>query len=110
MPLTDHYKLPEGEKYLAVQTTNVGMSPDVDSAVIEDESFYQRLHTGYDLIFNPPVTRFMELVWKNGGRAFGGGKMLLYQAVIAYELWTGTQIGKELAAETYGKLTEAMKG
>lgn len=110
MALTDHRKLPEGEKYLAIQATNVGMFPQVDSAVIEEEAFYHKVHTGYDLIFNPPVTRFMELVQKHGGRAFGGGKMLLYQAVIAYELWTGTQIQKELAARIYDELTEAMKG
>ena len=105
----DHKELPEGEKYLAIQATNVGMFPDVDKAVIEDEAFYQKVHTGYDLIFNPSVTRFMELVQEHGGKAFGGGKMLLYQAVIAYELWTGVQIGKELAAEIYGRLREAME-
>ena len=110
VPLEDHDKLPEGEKYLVIQTTNVGMFPDVDSAVIEEESFYQKVHTGYDLIFNPSVTRFMALVQKHGGRAFGGGKMLLYQAVIAYELWTGAQIGKELADQIYDRLAEAMKG
>ena len=110
MALTDHYKLSEEEKYLAIQATNVGMFPDVDGAVIEEESFYQKVRTGYDLIFNPSVTRFMKLVQEHGGRAFGGGKMLLYQAVIAYELWTGVQIGKELAAEIYDRLTEAMKG
>ena len=109
MPLADHCKLPDGEKYLVIQTTNVGMFPDADSAVIEEESFYQKIHTGYDLIFNPSVTRFMELVRGHGGRAFGGGKMLLYQAVIAYELWTGVQIGKELAEEIYGSLREALE-
>ena len=109
MPLEDHHKLPEGEKYLVIQTTNVGMFPDVERAVIEEENFYHKIHTGYDLIFNPSVTRFMELVKKHGGRAFGGGKMLLYQAVIAYELWTGEQIQMELAGEVYDKLREAME-
>ena len=78
MVLADYEKLPEGEKYLAIQATNVGMFPKVDEAVIEDEAFYQRVHTGYDLIFNPPETRFMKLVEGNGGRAFNGLKMLLY--------------------------------
>lgn len=110
MALEGHCKLPEGEKYLVIQATNVGMFPEVDSAVIEEEAFYHKVHTGYDLIFNPSVTRFMKLVQEHGGRAFGGGKMLLYQAVIAYELWTGAQIQKELAARIYDKLTEAMRG
>ena len=49
--------LPEGERYLAIQATSVGMYPDCDAAVIEDPTFYKRVHTGYDLIFNPPKTR-----------------------------------------------------
>ncbi len=109
MPLSDHRKLPEGERYLAIQATNVGMYPNVDEAVITDDSFYQKIHTGYDLIFNPSQTRFMKLVKDHGGRAFGGMKMLLYQGIIAYELWTGAQVGKELEEEIYGRLTKAME-
>ena len=62
--------LPEGERYLAIQATSVGMYPDCDAAVIEDPTFYKRVHTGYDLIFNPPKTRFMELVEAQGGKAY----------------------------------------
>lgn len=109
MPLAEHDRLPEGEKYLAIQATNVGMFPNVGDVVIEEEAFYQKVHTGYDLIFNPSETRFMQKVKSSGGRAFGGMKMLLYQGVIAYELWTGVQVGKELAAEIYGRLTETVR-
>lgn len=109
MPVTDYDRLPAGEKYLAIQATNVGMFPDVDSAVIVDDAFYERIHTGYELIFNPSETRFMQLVKAHGGRAFGGLKMLLYQGIIAYELWTGAQVGQELSAEIYDRLTEAME-
>lgn len=107
VPLTDWGSLPE-EKYLAIQATNVGMFPNVEDVVVEDPAFYDRIHTGYDLIFNPSETRFMQMVMASGGRAFGGMKMLLYQGVIAYELWTGTPIGRELSAEIYDILTRAM--
>ena len=109
MPLAEYGRLPAGEKYLAVQATNVGMFPHVEEAVIEDESFYERVHTGYDLIFNPSETRFMQKVKGNGGRAFGGMKMLLYQGIIAHELWTGAQVEKELAAEIYDRLLQNME-
>ncbi|MCM1217856.1 MAG: shikimate dehydrogenase [Lachnospiraceae bacterium] len=109
MPLADHPRLAGEEKYLAIQATNVGMFPHVEDVVIEDEAFYQKVHTGYDLIFNPSETRFMQKVRNSGGRAFGGMKMLLYQGIIAYELWTGAQVEQELAAEIYGRLTETMK-
>lgn len=99
--LQEYDKLPADRKYLAVQATSVGMFPDTEAAVIEDGAFYERIHTGYDLIFNPARTRFMKLAKAHGGRAFCGSKMLLYQGVIAYELWTGQQIGDELAQEIY---------
>ncbi len=99
--------LSHGEKYLAVQTTNVGMYPNVEDALIEDPDFYRKVHTGYDLIFNPSSTRFMRLVRKAGGRAFCGLGMLLYQGVIAFELWTGQTVDDSLADEIYEKLKES---
>lgn len=105
MVLADYEKLPAGEKYLAIQATNVGMFPKVEEAVIEDEAFYQKVHTGYDLIFNPLETKFMKLVEKSGGRAYNGLKMLLYQGIIAYELWTQTAVDSCMAMKAY----EAMK-
>lgn len=97
-----------GDRYLAIQATNVGMFPKTEEAVIEDAAFYRKVHTGYDLVFNPPRTRFMALVEENGGRAFGGLKMLLYQGIIAYELWTGARVDSGLAERAYGAMKEAM--
>ncbi len=105
--LADYTAL-EGNSYLAIQATNVGMFPNVEDVVIADEAFYKRIHTGYDLIFNPAQTRFMKLVKAQGGRAFSGLKMLLYQGVIAYELWTGSQVEEALAQKVYTKMQEAM--
>ena len=108
MALADYTSLPQGEKYLAIQATNLGMFPRVEEAVIEDRAFYEKIHTGYELIFNPSRTRFMSLVEENGGRAFNGLKMLLYQGVIAYELWTGAEVGAELAGKAYRQIQRAM--
>lgn len=93
----DYGKLLADERYLVIQATSVGLHPHDDDVVIEDRSFYERVHTGYDLIFNPARTRFMRLVEEQGGRAFNGAKMLLYQGIIAYELWTGTEVSEEQA-------------
>lgn len=106
MEYADYKELPAGETYLAVQATSVGMYPHNEEVVIADEAFYERVHTGYDLIFNPKKTRFMELVEKAGGKAFNGAKMLLYQGVIAYELWTGTEVSDELAAQAFKAMGE----
>lgn len=106
--LEDYDKLPKDERYLAIQTTNVGMFPETERVLIEEERFYSRIHTGYDLIFNPSRTRFMALVEAGGGRAFNGLKMLLYQGIIAYELWTGRPVEAELAQKAYLEMKKAM--
>ncbi|MDR2043330.1 MAG: shikimate dehydrogenase [Clostridium sp.] len=108
MELGEYRQLPGGKRFLAVQATDVGMYPDVGKAVVEEGDFYEKIHTGYDLVFNPPRTRFMKLVQRHGGRAYNGMKMLLYQGIIAYELWTGRTVGEELAKEAYGKLLKAI--
>lgn len=105
LPLDGYRQLPEEQRYLAIQATNVGMFPKTGEAVIEDGGFYERIHTGYDLIFNPVDTKFMQLTRETGGHACNGLKMLLYQGIIAYELWMGTKITGELEEKAY----EAMK-
>ncbi len=108
MALADYVHLPQGEKYLVIQATSVGMHPHDEDVVIADEDFYKKVHTGYDLIFNPSETRFMKLVKAGGGVSFNGLKMLLYQGIIAYELWTGCKVNEEQASVVYRKMCEAM--
>lgn len=110
LSLDDYGHLSEKERYLAIQATNVGMFPKVDEAVIEKADFYERIHTGYDLVFNPAKTRFMQLTENAGGRAYNGLKMLLYQGVIAYELWTGTTVAGELEEKAYSAMKQALSG
>ena len=109
MPMDAYDTLPAGKGYLAIQATSVGMYPGCDAAVIEDPAFYEKVHTGYDLIFNPTKTRFMELVEAQGGKAYNGAKMLLYQGIIAFELWTGCEIKSWLADKVYERMQEAKK-
>lgn len=107
MALSEYDKLPAG-KYLAVQATNIGMYPKTDEAVVEDKAFYEKIHTAYDLIYNPADTRFMQLVKEAGGSAFNGLKMLLYQGIIAYELWNNISISEVQAEEIYTRLKEKL--
>lgn len=105
MALSDFNSLPE-RKFLAIQGTSVGLAPYVDDVVIDDAKFYERVHTGFDLIYSPWETRFMKLVKENGGQAYNGLKMLLYQGIIAYELWNGVKVFGEDADVVYEKLKE----
>ncbi len=108
MSMADYITLPEDEQYLAIQATSVGMHPHIEDAVISASDFYKRVHTGYDLIFNPATTKFMKLVKQYGGRAYNGSKMLLYQGIIAYEYWTGCEVSDEQAHAIYDKMMDAM--
>lgn len=105
MALKDYSLLPE-EKMLCIQATSVGLSPKEDEAVIEDKDFYKRVHTGYDLIYRPANTKFMQLVKEQGGKAYHGLKMLLYQGIEAFELWNQIKVNDELSNKVY----EIMKG
>ena len=107
MALSDYRKLPD-RQFLAIQATSVGLSPQDDAVVIEDEAFYQKVHTGYDLIYRPFTTKFMKLVQKQGKPAYNGLKMLLYQGIIAYELWNDITVPEEMAAQIYQKMKKEM--
>lgn len=103
MMLDEYTRLPD-RQFLAIQGTSVGLYPHVEDVVIEDRAFYQRIHTGFDLIYSPWETKFMRLVRENGGAAFNGLKMLLYQGIIAYELWNGVKVSEEDAMAVYEKM------
>ncbi len=108
MVMADYGKLPEGESFLVIQATNVGMHPNVEEVIIADEAFYKRVETGYDLIFNPGNTRFMQLTREAGGKAFNGAKMLVYQGIIAFELWNNVSISEETAEIVCKLVAEAL--
>lgn len=107
MKLAEYEQIPEG-KYLAIQGTSVGLSPNDEDVVIADAAFYEKVHTGFDLIYNPWETKFMRLVKAHGGRAYNGLKMLLYQGIIAYELWNGVKVSEKDAQIVYERLKNAV--
>lgn len=108
MAIAEYDRIPE-RKMLAIQSTSVGLHPNVDEVVIEDAEFYKRIHTAYDLIYRPEETKFMRLVKQAGGRTQNGLGMLLYQGIIAYELWNDVQVPDELADEIFERMKEQVR-
>ncbi|MGH2769951.1 MAG: shikimate dehydrogenase [Actinomycetota bacterium] len=43
-----------------------------------------------DLVYHPRVTRLVEAAARRGARAYGGLGMLVHQAALAFEIWTGS--------------------
>ena len=114
MPLDDYKEVLQKEKrFFVVQCTSVGLFPDVNSAVIEDEEFYKHVYGAIDVVYKPLETKFMKLVKDAGGKVFSGLKMLLYQGIDAFELWfedEGIKISKEEADIIYKSLMMEVLG
>jgi shikimate dehydrogenase len=71
---------------LAVNATTVGM---VDPGMTIDVSLLPAVATVFDLVYVPPETPLLAAARARGLRAANGSEMLIQQAVIAFERWTG---------------------
>lgn len=75
-----------GESNLLVNATPCGMKKE-DPCIIQEDWLHEGL-TVYDLIYHR-LTPLVDKSRKRGLTAEPGLSMLLYQAVLAFELWTG---------------------
>ncbi|MFN2134934.1 MAG: shikimate dehydrogenase [Candidatus Promineifilaceae bacterium] len=76
---------------LVVNTTPLGMSPASDLSVWPAWLPFPRGTFAYDLVYNPPGTRFMALAKGAGCGTSNGLGMLLRQGAAAFALWTGLE-------------------
>lgn len=53
------------------------------------KEFVQKKHLVCDLVYNPPETALLKMAKKQGARGLPGLGMLLFQGVVAFEIWTG---------------------
>lgn len=84
----------EGEFDLLVNASPVGMYPKVDECPVT-EQVIKSCKFVFDVIYNPNVTKLMEIAQKNGIKAVGGMAMLVWQAVVAHEIWDGASYKDE---------------
>jgi shikimate dehydrogenase len=74
-----------------INTSPVGMYPNVDSLpVLPYESISER-HYLYDLVYNPEVTAFLQKGLDHGAQIKNGIDMLHLQAEKAWEIWNKPQ-------------------
>ncbi|MFC4599296.1 shikimate dehydrogenase [Cohnella hongkongensis] len=83
-------RLPEAvaEADVVVNTTSVGMSPNVGELPI-DPAWLKPGAVASDLIYNPLKTAFLSRSEERGCRIHGGLGMFIYQGAYAFEYWTG---------------------
>ena len=74
---------------LIVNTTPVGMSPNVDASPWPADLPFPPKAAVYDLVYNPHETKLVKDARDAGIPATTGLGMLIEQAALAFEIWTG---------------------
>lgn len=74
---------------LVINTTSVGMHPDIDSSPVPDPDVFNEGQVICDIIYNPLKTKFLREASSRGARTIGGIAMLAYQGARSLSLWTG---------------------
>jgi 3-dehydroquinate dehydratase/shikimate dehydrogenase len=77
---------------LVVNTTPLGSGAYIDQSPVTAEQL-NGVHCAYDLIYNPADTRFLREARQVGCDTIGGLEMLVAQAKLQFELWTGKKPG-----------------
>ena len=74
---------------LIVNTTSVGLKKDEE--INFDFGDYDNVKDAlfYDLIYNPKETNFLKDAKQRGNKTMNGKMMFLWQAQLAFEMWTG---------------------
>lgn len=70
-----------------VNCTPLGTSPNTSEYPPVPIEYLTQEHLIFDLIYNPPVTKLMELSKLRGATVVNGQRMLEFQAEKAWEIW-----------------------
>ena len=82
---------------LLVNTTPVGTWPEVDAVPVDADAVRGR--AVYDLIYNPEETALLRVAHRAGAETIGGLEMLVGQACLQFEWWTGRTAPRDVMVE-----------
>ena len=74
---------------ILINTTPVGMHPNVDDTPIASAEEMHGNLVVFDAVYNPNETVLLKEAIKAGAKPVYGIKMLLYQGAESFEIWTG---------------------
>lgn len=75
-----------------INTTPVGMFPDVDKKPAVPYHLLEGNNLFFDLVYNPAETTFLKEAQKTGARTKNGLEMLHLQAQKSWEIWNGPNL------------------
>jgi shikimate dehydrogenase len=76
-----------GEHHIIINTTPLGMYPNVDQDPPIPYSALTSQHLLYDLTYNPPKTKFLQQGEERGAQIINGYDMLVAQAEESWRIW-----------------------
>lgn len=88
---------------LIINTTSAGMGAQIDALPwdsipeLSGTDFITETSAAVDMIYNPERTKFLKLAEKKGAKVMNGLDMLIYQGILAYELFTDTKLPENIA-------------
>lgn len=80
----------EGKFDTLINASPVGMFPKVENCPVT-EDIIANCGFVFDVIYNPERTKLMQTAEKHGIKTCGGMAMLVWQAVVAHEIWSGAK-------------------
>lgn len=88
----------EGSYDLLINATPVGMFPHIDACPVSDEVI-KNCSCVFDAVYNPVKTLLMQKADGLGKKTIGGMAMLVWQAVVAHEIWDASAYESKDIAE-----------
>ncbi len=93
--------IPEGD--LIINTTPVGMFPNIDASPADAE-ILKKFRIAADIVYNPLLTKFLQIAKEEGLQVVTGLNMLVNQAIASEEIWLNKKINYEIGYEIHEKL------
>jgi len=102
-----HTKREHNRYDVVINTTSAGMEPDINCCPIDDFTFFDSNTAAADMIYNPAETVFLKRAVQNSAsHAINGLGMLIYQGLVAYEIFTGVKVDpliyNDIAKDVFG--------
>lgn len=90
---------------LVVNTTPLGMTPNIDQSPWPEQLPFPPHAVIYDLVYNPRETKLVREADLQGWPATTGLGMLIEQAALSFEIWTGHKPSREAMFDALNQLT-----
>lgn len=87
---------------LIVNATSAGMYPNINTCAVP-ENIVQSASAVYDIVYNPGETQLLKYAKEAGIRYANGLSMLVWQAAVAQEIWTGAEFSADAVEKVIRK-------